>query len=203
MDKKRGFSFLEILIVMMIVSILFVTFRSSFQVKNKDVLYGQACIETVYGEVNNFLHAAISSKSVNSWGTQIFPDTYIISFIPAEQSIKLWYQSPWNPYYIYSTLLMTGNSNNYCSSNRYAMVLSWMTYEIYINKGLQEGQNMRFFYLSWASISTGANTFLQCDINGTWCKTMGRFESDTRTISLQKQICLSFSTTGDCLEWDN
>lgn len=64
--KKKGFSFLEILIVIMIVGILFVTFRSSFQIKNKDILYGQSCIETIYGEINNFLHAAISSKSVNS-----------------------------------------------------------------------------------------------------------------------------------------
>ena len=63
---KKGFSFLEMLIVIMIVGILFVVFRTSFQVKNKDVLYGQACIETIYGEVNNFLHAAISSKSINS-----------------------------------------------------------------------------------------------------------------------------------------
>jgi len=48
----------------MIVSILFVAFRSSFQIKNKDVLYGQACIETLYGQVNNFLHAGLSSKSL-------------------------------------------------------------------------------------------------------------------------------------------
>lgn len=66
MYKKRGFSFLEVLIVIMIVGILFVAFRSSFQVKNKDVLYGQACIETLYGQVNNFLHAGLSSKSMNS-----------------------------------------------------------------------------------------------------------------------------------------
>ncbi|MEI6774956.1 MAG: hypothetical protein WCL18_09665 [bacterium] len=52
------------LIVIMIVSVLFIAFRSSFQIKNKDVLYGQACIETVYGQVNNFLHAGLSSKSL-------------------------------------------------------------------------------------------------------------------------------------------
>jgi prepilin-type N-terminal cleavage/methylation domain-containing protein len=66
MKTKKGFSFLELLIVMMIISILFVTFKSSFQIKNKDILYGQACIEHVYGEVNNFVYAAISSKSVYS-----------------------------------------------------------------------------------------------------------------------------------------
>lgn len=62
----KGFSFLELLMVMMVVSILFVAFRSSFQVKNKDVFYGQACVESIYGEINNFLYAAISSKSINS-----------------------------------------------------------------------------------------------------------------------------------------
>lgn len=203
MDKKRGFSFLEMLIVIMIVGILFVVFKTSFQVKNKDVLYGQACIETIYGEINNFLHAAISSKSINSWGTQIFPDTYIISFIPAEQSIKLWYQSPWNSYSIYSTISITGHTSNYCSDNDYLIVLTGDTYEVHISKWLQATQERSFFYLSWVSTSTGANIFLQYETSGTWCRTMARFESDTRIINIKKQMCLSFTGAVDCLEWDN
>lgn len=201
--KKKWFSFLEILIVMMIVSILFIAFRSSFQVKNKDVLYSQACIETLYGEVNNFLHAGLSSRSIQSWGTQIFPDQYIISFKPDEQMIELRYTSQGTEK-IYSNIELTGNNNiMYCSSNNYTIQLSWETYELHINKGLQENAALQFFYLSGASsISTWWNTFIQCDAQWTWCKIMARFESDTRTISLKKQMCLSFSGS-DCSERDN
>jgi len=194
---------LEILIVMMIVGILFVAFRSSFQVKNKDILYGQACIETIYGEINNFLHAGLSSKSLSSWTMQFFPDQYSIRFNPDTQSIGLWYKEQGNEH-IYSTIELTGNINiMYCTSNRYSIQLSWETYELYINKGLQENAALQFFYLSGTnSISTWWNTFIQCDAQWTWCKIMARFESDTRTISLKKQMCLSFSGS-DCNEWDN
>jgi len=202
MKTKKGFSFLELLIVMMIISILFVTFKSSFQIKNKDILYGQACIEHVYGEVNNFVYAAISSKSVYSWDIQIFPHTYIVSFKPVEQTIDLWYQVSWEQYTLYTTISLSGN-NHYCSSNSYSILLSWMTYDIYIHKGLQWGPNMRFFYLSGAGVSTGENMFLQCDTQWTWCTDIALFRSDTRTISIYKQICLSVSTSGNCNEWDN
>lgn len=204
MKIKKWFSFLEILIVIMIVGILLVTFRSSFQIKNKDVLYGQACIETIYGEVNNFLHAAVSSKSVNSWGEQIFPSTYIITFDPLRQRIDLWYETSWTFYSLYRSISMTGESNNYCSSSSYTIVMHGDTYQIYINKWLQRTQERAFFFLSGINlVSTGANIFLQCDSVGTGCKTLARFETDIRTINLKKQMCLNVATTGDCLEWDN
>ena len=188
---------------MMIVGILFVAFRSSFQVKNKDVLYGQACIETLYGQVNNFLHAGLSSKSLFTWTTAIFPDQYIISFKPTQQLIILSYEEQ-GILHIYSNIGLTGNSNvMYCSSNSYTIQLTGETYELHINKWLQENAALQFFYLSGASsISTWWSEFLQCDTQWTWCKTMARFESDTRTISLKKQMCLLFSGA-DCLEWDN
>ena len=198
------FSFLEVLIVIMIVGILFVAFRSSFQIRNKDVLYGQSCIETLYGQVNNFLHAGLSSKSIASWIMQIFPDQYSIIFNPSAQQILLKYQEQGNEY-IYNSIDMTGDINiSYCSSTSYMMILSWDLYEIHINKWLQEDQNMQSFYITGtASVSTGESIFLECDLQWTWCKKMARFESDTRIIGIQKQICLNISTTGDCLEWDN
>lgn len=204
MDKKKGFSFLEILIVMMIVSVLFIAFRSSFQVKNKDILYGQACIETLYGQVNNFLHAGLSSKSIQSWEIQIFPDQYIISFKPDEQMIELRYMLEGSERLYNSIELIENKNDMYCKSNSYSITLSWETYELYINKGLQKNADLQFLYLSGTHwISTGENTFIQCDAQWTWCRSMARFESDTRTISLKKQICLTFTGAGECFERDN
>lgn len=202
-QHPKGFSFLELLIVMMIVSILFVTFRSSFQVKNQDVLYGQSCVESIYWEVNNFLYAAISSKSINSWWTQIFPDIYTISFDPNNQKIALTYKTTEDIYYTYNTIIVSGQNNmQYCDSKYSTLLLSGDTYEITINKWLQKNNTMKSFYLSGVSI-TGENIFLWCDGQGNGCKNISYFLTDTRTIAIQKYMCLRFSTTGDCLEWDN
>jgi prepilin-type N-terminal cleavage/methylation domain-containing protein len=203
MYKKSGFSFLEVLIVIMIVSILFVAFRSSFQIKNKDVLYGQACIETLYGQVNNFVHAALSSKSLFTWSTAIFPDQYIITFNPSSWAIVLSYEQQGSGY-TYSNIELSGNNINYCISSSYIILMSWDTYQLHINKWLQENATLQFFYLTGtSSVSTGGNTFLQCNLHGNWCKTMAYIESDTRTISLKKQMCLTFTGAGECFEWDN
>lgn len=101
-----GFTLLEVLIVIMIISVLFVAFRSSFQIKNKDLAYGQTCIETLYGQVNNFLHAGISSKSISSGTDAIFPDQYIITFKPSQQLIQLSYEKQGSGY-IYSSMEIT------------------------------------------------------------------------------------------------
>lgn len=204
MHKKSWFSFLEMLIVIMIVGILFVSFRWSFQIKNKEILYGQACIETLYGQVNNFLHAGLSSKSLLSGTTRFFPDTYIITFSPLYQKILMSYEEEGNTNF-YSSIEITGNMNiNYCVSNSYTIRLSWDNYALHINKGLQENQNLQFFFISGMNwVSTGETVFWQCDIQWTWCKKMARFETDIRTIQLKKYICLSFTETGDCREWDN
>ncbi len=80
--------------------------------------------------------------------------------------------------------------------------MSGDSYEIAIVKGLQSSQDRVFFSLSGAGISTGTNIFFQCNIQDKGCKIIARFESDTRTISIKKQLCLAF-TGNDCLERDN
>lgn len=115
---------LEMLIVIMIVGILFVAFRSSFQIKNKDVLYGQTCIETLYGQINNFVYAGLSSKVIFSGTTKHFPDQYIITFNPSTQNISLNYQENTTPY-IYSSIDLSGGTNiNYCKTSTYFIHMS-------------------------------------------------------------------------------
>ena len=117
--KRKAFSFIEMLIVLLIIGVLFMAFRSSFQIKNKDILYSQACIETVYGQINNFINAGLSSKSLSTGNVPIFPDQYIINFDPALQTIQLKYKLG-HTYYIYSNITFTGNFTvMYCSSNSY------------------------------------------------------------------------------------
>lgn len=182
-------------------------FRSYFEIRDRNWLYGQACIETIYGELNNFLHAGLSSKSIYDWTKTVYPDKYIIRFQPLYQLIELKYISGGNEE-TYSSIVVTGNNLNYCTSNSYIIKITWDTYDLWINKGLKENDAMQFFYLSGKDadgkdfLNVWKNSFLLCNTDWNRCKTMARFESDTRTISLKKQICLSFSGN-DCIEWDN
>ncbi len=199
-SNKKGFTLLELVIVIIIISILMVSLKSSFQIKNKDILYGQACIENIYGQVNNFMHAWISSKSLyTTTGGKIFPDQYIFNFSTLGQKITLLYNSG-GVVQTYKTISLSGNSNiAYCSSEKYMIKLSGDSYTWYINKGLEE-INMQMFYLTGSKFMyTWETKFIQCDKDGTWCIYIGRFESDTRTISIRKQICLDFSDTGAAL----
>jgi hypothetical protein len=187
----------------MIIGILFMAFRWYFEIRDRNSLYGQACIETIYGQLNNFLHAGLSSKSIYDWTTTVYPDKYIIRFQPLNQLIELKYISG-GIEETYSSIVVTGNNLSYCNSNSYIIKITWDAYDLWINKGLKENDAMQFFYISGGTniVSTWANSFLLCSTAWTRCKTMARFESDTRTISLKKQICLNFS--GDnCIEWDN
>lgn len=205
MDKKRGFSLLELLIVIAIIWICFVAFKSAFEIKNKDTLYAQACIETIYGQVNNFIYGGLSSKSLFSWTTAIFPQQYSISFNPTQQTIQLKYATGDEIVHIYSSIAITGNGNtSYCSSNRYTILMTWASYDIYINKWLTENTALQSFYLSGANlVNTGGNDFVYCTPQGNECKTIARFQIDTRSLSLQKQMCLYVNSTGDCEERDN
>jgi hypothetical protein len=148
------------------------------------------------------LYSAISSKAINSWFTQIFPDIYTIRFDTNNQNIVLKYKTAEESYYTYSSISLTGQNNLQYCTNGLTLVLSGDTYEIYINKWLKQNNAMQSFYLSGESI-TGSNIFRWCNNNWEDCKEIAHFLTDTRTISIQKQMCLHFGTTGDCLEWDN
>jgi len=199
MKIKKGFSFFEVLIVLVVVGILFVAFRSVFYVKNKDIFYGQACIESIYGQVNNFLFAGMSSKSINSWWTQIFPNTYSIHFDPDNQKIDLIY----NDDAIYNSMTISWQSNIlYCNNNSITIYMSGDNYHIIITKGLQAQQHNKPIYLSGVDF-LGRNIFWLCNIEGDDCKEIAAFTTDTRTINIQKQMCLSFTGAGECYERDN
>lgn len=203
MDKKKGFTLVEILIVIMIIGILFVAFKSLFQVNNKDILYSQACVENIYGEINNFVQAGLHSKVMYSGDIRIFPDKYVVSFNTYKQEIELLYTQEANTH-IYKSITWTGNTANYCTNNSYMIMLTWDNYRIHINKGWEENNNFQTFYLSdIPSISNGWNTFLMCDRWWTWCQEIARLQSDTRIMSINKYMCLHLDNNGICSEWDN
>lgn len=79
---KKGYTLVELIIVIVIIGILMIAFRSIFQVGNRDSLYGEACINNLYGDVSNYLYSAITSRAISSGNIKTYPNTYYIEFYP-------------------------------------------------------------------------------------------------------------------------
>jgi len=202
---KKGYTLVELVIVMVIIWVLMLAFRNVFQVKNKDSLYGEACINNLYGDVSNYLYSAITSKAITSGTDKIYPTIYYIDFDTAEtgNAIRLAY-STGGAIITESYLSLTGTvpSNYNCKTNSYYMMLSGQFLQVKINKGLTEDVNLRSMSLSGGGIMPSTFTsdvkFLLKYPGSTWYKELGRFEVDIRTQSIKSKMCLAINNTWDC-----
>jgi len=194
---------IEIILVLLILSILFFSFRNSFQIKNKDIVYGQTCIEHLYGEIDNFVKSAIRSQDILSGTTSIYPDQYLIYIRPSQNTITLKYITS-GTISDYHTYQLSGNvpSERYCHTSEYAVSISWSDTLLTINKGLETNSQHQSFRLSTAGQFQLTTDILLQNTNGWVYKHIGQFLIDTRTQALQKKICLSINTGGNCDEWD-
>ena len=190
---------IEIILVILIMSVLFVAFRNLFQVKNKDVIYGQTCIENLYGDLDNFIKSAIRSQGLNSWGTIIYPDRYVIEILPSQNTITLDYIID-TVSHQYQTYQLTGNipSQRYCQTNSYSILLSGTDNLLTINKGLGTNAQYQSFRLSWANNFSLTTDIFLYNNGSTEGKQIGQFVVDTRTQSIQKRLCLNITTGGSC-----
>ena len=177
--------------------------RNLFTIKNKDVYYGENCVESIYGNMANYATNAITSKGIISWGITLYPIQYRIDIQPSTNSIIFRYVSGDNLVYTSSILALTGNTmpgGYYCKTSNYTISLSWKELDIRINKGLQQDNNLQSFILSWASF-TGSIDFYQFSTTTSEPrKIIGTISVDTRTQIIQRRICLSLDTWGNCLE---
>lgn len=203
---KKGYTLVELIIVMAIIWVLLLAFKNIFQVKNKDALYGESCVNNLYGDVNNYLYSAITSKAISSGSEKIYPSTYYIEFDTTDtgNAINLAYATGAGMVSSrYLSLTGTVPSNYNCNTNAYYIALSGPSLlQVTINKGLTEDVNLRSMSLSGAGI--GANTFTS-DVKfllkypgSTWYRELGRFEIDIRTQSIKSKMCLSINNTWDC-----
>lgn len=126
---------IEIILVLLILSILFFSFKNLFQIRNKDIAYGQTCVENLYGSINNFAKGASRSQSITFGTSTMYPDRYLIHILPSQNTIALEYFAS-GAMQSYQTYQLTGNIPNqrYCNTNTYYIVLSGNDSTLTINK---------------------------------------------------------------------
>jgi len=203
--NKKWFTIIEILIVIILISVLLVSFSWIFQLKSKSTLYWQVCVNNLYGDISNFFFAGITSKAIYSGSQKIFPSIYYIDFDVPNNQIILKYlnndtintnrilELSWNIWVSY-----------YCLTNSYKIILSWSSTTVKINKWLSQDENLQTLTLSWwASNFLGEVDFLLCENNNPSCKDIWKFQIDTRIQNIKKKICLVLNDTWSCQERDN
>lgn len=215
--KKKWYTLVELIIVVAIVWILMVAFRGIFEIKNRENLYGEACINNLYGEVSNYMYAAITSRALLSGANKIYPDFYAIEFETYKNQINFLYMT-WSTrnYLSWSTrksLGITGNvpSNYNCKTNSYNITMSgwinWPVILLVINKWLSEDTSLRSIYIDdplSKAIFTWEVKFLLIDAKwAPWYKELGKFSIDTRTQNIKNDLCMNINITWSCAARSN
>ena len=206
--KKLWYTMIEMLLVVILVWILWTMFRNSFKPKNKDILYWEACVNSIYADISWFINNALTSKNILSWNERISPEQYYISINPNDNTIKLEYEKANSgTIYIHKQLNLTGDmpSNYYCQNNSYTMILSGNNTTVEINKWLKENSEFKSFVINNRN-SFYEKIFLKLCPNKSWsidyneCKEIWIYEIDISTQNIKKSTCLNTATWWNCLE---
>lgn len=205
MKTKKWYTLLELLMVTILVSLLWVVFSNTFKPKNKDILYGEACVNSIYADISNFMNTSLTSKSIISGWLHIVPDKYYIDINTNNNSILLTYTYNDNNY-IYKQLNLTWNipPNYYCNTNNYVMIFSGNSSLIEIDKWINwNNPSFKWFSInSWNSFYEKINLNLcpQWNIQYDKCKEIWIYEIDSRTDSIKRKNCLNVNFSWHCEE---
>ncbi len=208
--KKTWYTMIEMLLVVILVWILWAMFRDSFQPKNKDILYWEACVNNIYADLSSFMNNALTSKNILSWWERISPEQYFININPNNNTIILEYKRPNdNTLYKYKSLDLTWNMppDYYCQNSMYNMILSWNATNITITKWLKENSEFKSFNINnrnsfYEKIFLKLCPYKNNSIQYNKCKEIWIYEVDVGTQNIKRSTCLETSLSGwSCDEW--
>lgn len=216
MFKKSWFSLLEMILVIIIISILFLASRSFFQTPNKYLVDSEVCINTIQGKLSQFFYQGITGKDWTVSGVTYEWNNYRFNFLfntIDSSSIVLEISTGWQTYLPIETISNDSNTTKIasCDTNIYKVILSWSIFAstwytattwftIDINKNLNNSLGKPWMRIcngntcSW--IFSSKIDFLTCkkenwiiDINS--CRNMYSSRFDTATQSLKTNRCLN------------
>ncbi len=205
---KSWFTLIEMLIVLVLVGILMTAFKTIFQTKDQTTLYAQNCINMVYGELNNFLNSAMTSKWLYTGNQTIYPDFYQIAFKESNNRIDLIYQnkdfSGIQKTYMFSW--WTPKNFN-CYNNSYHVAMSGnSTRDITMTKGFSNQWEEIPFQIKHnnQNILTWDIIFYACSYDWSHCQEIGKLSLDTRSKQISKALCIAYTWTDNtqCLYRD-
>lgn len=206
--KRHWFTLVEIVIVLMIIGIMMVAFKSIFKPRNQNTLYAQNCINIIYWEMNNFLNAAMTSKWLYTWNTTVIPDIYSISFNENTSRIDFKYKNKTQSGIQKTYILSGGVPANYsCSSKQYVVQMT--------GNNIRNININRWFSNQWDEIpfqiKKNTNTlltwnimFYACTLDLSLCQEIANISIDSRSKTIKKALCIVYTWTNNnqCLYRD-
>jgi hypothetical protein len=125
--RKKLFTLLEILIVILLIALLMAAIKKMFTYKQKDFIRANGCVANIVGQSLNYFYSALTSKGLYVNGRLDFPNKYLLSYSGGNiQKITFLYNTGAG-YKIYKQISLTGNGEDVvygCYSQRYWVKLS-------------------------------------------------------------------------------
>jgi len=199
MKRKQGFTLIEILMVVGLLGILIISFKQAFQVPNKDITYSQTCINYLYGDINNYLNASITSKWLTNTSWELFfPDYYTLSFLPTTNDVLFKYQLSDESTGTRKSLNLQTNMpwTRQCNKFNNNINISGDKIILNIKRGLIQNTNIPSFNINvQGNIAfTGIVPFFLCN-TGSPCREISQIHIDSRAKTISQHNCLRFTWT--------
>lgn len=213
---KKGFTIIELLIVVIIIWLLIWALKPMFTYKNVDRLKYDTCYLHINWKLDNFFQSAILQKSVYTWDKWRKVNTYWIKFDVTNQKIDLiysWTQIWWNIIKSIDLNWTWFDKENDCFTPSYHTKLSWENIKVIIKPWLQVDNKADWdawiVLYTWSSFSNKANnwatwavSFYYCEWSWTQlkCYERNKIVIDTKVNLIKKYFCKK-KRENPCASW--
>lgn len=202
---KKGFTFLELIIVIGIISLLLPAFKNVFRMENKKDIQSKTCVNYFYWEISNFFDNAITWRGFytgnagDKWWK--YPQEYFIKIDINNDTVKLESEN-----YSLDKFVFTWDweHQQWCFGVGYYVNLTWNIQNIKINKWLGWNINNPAFLMTGTNgdrILTWEILFEFVKLNKT--KPIAKIFVDKRTSQISLNRCLLREEGNNCKRWSN
>lgn len=211
--KKAGFTLIEMLFVLVIISMLVSAGSWLFKSSDKNIINAQSCLNFTNWFITQTINSAVTWKWIYSWWSLRFPDSYYLDL--NSQKIDFWY-SWWTAWHqVTSSVVFSWSENTSpygCYAKDFYVQLTWASWWLNININiLDDSFNPlpRFLInndpgqFTWSFIAN----FCGNDIGSDWnkfCRPLWKFIFDRRTETVKYVKCLNWDLWWKvCARWSD
>jgi type II secretory pathway pseudopilin PulG len=202
--RKKWFTLVEILFVLVIVWILFQSFQSLWS-RNDREINAAACVNNVYWTLRNFVDESFTGKWVYSWNDIFFPDIYTMerwnNVITFNYASGTWIEK--NIFFTWDGV----DETYHCYSRDYYVWQTGSINKITMNKWLVKKWNTRPFIINDdLSLFTGYINYYISDPDDLSRKILWRVLIDVRTQKVLLGKCMAMTWVDsnwikECQDW--
>jgi len=180
--------------------VAFLMLQGVFRPSNSDQLYGEVCVNRIYGEIQKHSTKALTAKSVLFANQKIFPQLYTVLFDIDRNQVVLWFENGVSNWVLSVLTLSGGGAQPYCMTSSYRIVLTGMNSTLLrLSKNNQSTLTQPSRSLD--GLLTGSLELLLCP-RGSWsCKDFYKIAIDTRVQRLSLISCAQRSSPEHCSIW--